>query len=603
MITPDRHRHEGEGLAGYSPPLLKPKRPARWAVFVALNLLTYLAACVLWHYLRSGQWVEFSAESYRRGLTPFVGHLLLNPVSIFANGWMGVVIVALLAMLMVVPLMTAVMYQLLLAMAFVVLLAVAGHAPLLALALAAACLMAARTRLRREYPFLAAAFALLPVCIYLYFAHVATDIDMLLPLQQWLLAVPLVAAVILALLAEFAVVLMARVTRFQPGVIWPVPLVLLPLAIGVFVWRVGPAELHYALLVADIHPSESLLRPQPVEAVLGPQGRGLNPQTRPVRIRDDLNQRRAKLTRRCRRFLEAHPDSDRAPSVVWILAEADSLQVDRSAARSDAFVSYTTAWPLPASAQDWRVLLEQYPASGPASLARHRLAVLHLRAIDADAPADRVAETVRSANQMLAEAERRIATIVQRREQSRSRIHTPLPSVPPAGEYARTLAHIRYLRWIMESNGVLPPRHSGQTYDPAAAGALGRMLAVNPAEPAYAERLQALMDSPPFRDGAMSDNLKIAIAKIEPSLPRRRAETLKAIAADERTDAAIEANFELGRMAMQRADPGAIGLREPEHYFGLVRKSPPNPFQEEAEAVLKLLDETSPDEDPTGDSS
>ncbi len=596
-MTPDRYRHDGEGLAGYSPPLLKPKGRARWIVFVALNLLTYLAACAFWHYLRSGRWVDFSGESYRRGLTPFVGHLMLKPVSIFAEPWMAAVIALLLALLIVLPLMTAVMYQLLLAMVFVVILAVVGHAPLLALALAAACLMAARTRLRRDFPFLAAAFGLLPVCVYLYFAHVATDVDMLLPLQQWLLAIPLVGAVAVALLAEFGVVMMARLTRFQPGVLWPVSLVLLPAAVGLFFWQIGPAELHYAMLVDAVRPREALLPPVPVGEILGPQASGLNRHTLPVRILDDLDQRRTHLTQQCRRWLQRFGDSPRRPEVAWMLAQAESLQVDRNALGPGEFITYTAAWPLPVSQPDWQALLDDYPNSDQAALARKALATLKLRSIEDTTPAKQVAVRVREAEQMLREAREQLGNIVKthRDQANPSRVLAPLPPVPATGEYVQALKEVRYLLWVMDSNAVLPPRQSGQPYDATPARALAAWLRVNPYQPAYAERLQALASEEAYGNTRLGDNLAIAVAKRETNL-RRRAEALMEIAADERTDAAIEAYFELGRIAMQTAAAQYIrpflGLKDAKYYFQRVLAAPPSPFQDQARADLQWLEET-----------
>lgn len=605
-MTPERHRHHGEGLAGYSPPLLKPKGRARWCAFVALNLLIYVAACVFWHYLRSGQWTDFSAQSYRRGLTPFVGHLMLKPVSIFAEPWMAVVIGLLLSLLILMPLMTAVMYQLLLAMGFVLVLGIIGHAPLLALAMAAACLMAARTRLRRDFPFLAAAFGLLPVCVYLYFAHVATDVDMLLPLQQWLLAVPMVAAIALTLLAEFAVVMMARVTRFQPGVLWPVALVFLPAAIGVFFWQVGPAELHYAMLIDRVGPGERLIQPVPISDVLGASGQGLNRHTLPARIGDDLAQRRAELSAACRQWLERFPDSPRRATVLWILAQAESLQVDQNALESGAFVIYSASWPLANSRPAWQGLLDAYPKSDPAALARRALALLELRSLRSDTPPAVVAEKVRQAEQWLAQAQDQLRDIVrQRQEASPTRVLAPLAPLPGAGEYVEALREVRYLRWLIQGNDVLPPRQSGQPYDPQPAKVLAAWLRVNPAQPAYAERLQALAAQAPAKDSGLADNLRLAIAKVEPNL-RRRTEAMIEIANDERTDAAIEANFELGRIAMQTARAQYIrpfvGLKNAETYLNLVLAAPPNPFQDAAETDLKWLEEMPEDsgERPAG---
>jgi hypothetical protein len=508
-------------------------------------------------------------------------------------------------MLVVLPLMTAVMYQLLLAMGFVAILAVVGHAPLLALAVAAACLMAARTRLRRDYPFLAAAFGLLPICVYLYFAHMATDVDMLLPMQTWLLAVPLIGAVVLMLLAEFATVLMARLTRFQPGVLWPVSVVLLPTAVALLVFQVGLAELHYALLIETVRPGDALLTPRPQADILGPDARGLNRTTRQVRIDDDLQQRRDTFIEECDRFLNRYGESAWAPSVAWIRAEAASLQVDRSSSIAPIpdYIVYVSNWPRTGSRTRLQQLLEDYPASNQAAIARLKLALLDIRNIDASTDADTVASMVRDAYQRLVEAENKLLSVIdEQRDQDTSRILVPLPHLPTTSYYASALDQASYLRWIIENNQILPPRHSGQPYDPKPARALAKLLSLNPYRPAYVERLQALADDESFLNSPMSDNLAIIIARLEPNL-RRRAEALLDIAADQRTDAAIEAHFELGRIAMQTDNDVVepfVDLQPPQFYFQQVLAAPTSPFQAKAARDLRWLKETAP---PAGEAT
>mgnify|MGYP001488237628 CR=1 FL=1 len=63
---------------------------------------------------------------------------------------------------------------------------------------------------------------------------------------------------------------------------------------------------------------------------------------------------------------------------------------------------------------------------------------------------------------------------------------------------------------------------------------------------------------------------------------------------DERTDAAIIANFELGKLAMRTAEAPDIGrlvkgLKTPEEYFRIVIAAPENPYQQKAAELLASL--------------
>ena len=57
--------------------------------------------------------------------------------------------------------------------------------------------------------------------------------------------------------------------------------------------------------------------------------------------------------------------------------------------------------------------------------------------------------------------------------------------------------------------------------------------------------------------------------------------------------AAIEANYELGRLVMNNADAPALtlieGLKSPRAYFELVVAAPPNPWQNTAGRYLSLI--------------
>jgi hypothetical protein len=549
---------------------------------MALNLSVFAGVNLFWQYLHTGQWADFSTATLRQAMILPLGEILLEPLSIFSCPWMIVVIGVLLAVVIAVPLCMAVMYQLLLAMVFVVMVAVLGGAPMLALSLAAGCLISARTQWRRSFPFLAILLGLIPVAIYLYLVtYAGLDTSLLPPLQRWILAVPFLLAMVLAIVAGGATVVMARLMKFQPGVIWPV-LLLLPAVVGLFYAKIGPDELHYALIRRDIAPAEAVFAAMPKEQWVHSHGAGLNEQTLQTRILEDMAGRKKSLRQRCEQFLARYPKSRRAPAVAWLGAQCQSVQLDFQGLESK-LVSYTASYPQPASEATWRELLDEYPQADQAALALWRLGVLSLRKAADEENDDNALKQVALAETMLREAQRQLETVAERQRQETGTgggvIFLQSSSLPAEQDYAEALLAVEVLRWKMQQNDVLT--------DPKCARAMAGLMGTNPYDQNYAQLLKDLATDPTYQNTKMADNLRMAVARSKINLYRRAAE-IKQIADDERTDSAIEANYELGRISMQSVSAPLIRLelRAPEEYFTIVVAAPPNPWQARAAGEL-----------------
>ena len=124
-------------------------------MFLVVNLAAFAVVSAFWQYLSTGRWVDFSPSAYRHDLATGAGQMLLEPLSVFRYPWMMLASGLLLATLLVVPVMVSVLYRLPLAGLFVLVLAGVGHAPVLALTVALGCVLATRTTLRSDMPFLA----------------------------------------------------------------------------------------------------------------------------------------------------------------------------------------------------------------------------------------------------------------------------------------------------------------------------------------------------------------------------------------------------------------------------------------------------------------
>ena len=566
-------------------PLLRKVGRTRTVVFLTLNLIGFAMANAFWRYLATGQWFRFATAEYHRELVSPLGALFVGPLSIFTHPWMIPVLSLLLGLVIVVPILVAVLYRQLHAMLFVLVVAVLGHGPVLALAQAVGCVVATRTRLRSEMPFAAALLGMVPLGLYVYvFAFAAVDFPAALPLQRWVLSLPAVIAMVVAILATAVVLLLAKVTAFRPGVVWPVLVVFLAGPMALFHIKIGADELEYTLIANRLAPSDAVFHSVTLDSwrqshsARRAGGLGLE-----ALVNRDLDRRKQALADKCQAFLETHRHSDRAPAVLWIQAQLRSLLLDDVAFRGE-LVKYSAAHPLQASAPLWRRLLHEHRGAPQAALAAWRLGELALRrgqAKQADEFLRDAAERLRS---LLAQ------TPAEDRPERTPRIFSPAASVPAdrgLEYYEEALFALERLIWLMEQNNVLT--------DARCAEAMAAYLDLNPRNLGYSEGLFFLAAE--YEDTKMEDNLKLAVALAD----RNRydqANALMSLADYELTDAAIEASFALGGLTMRTIDAPALALDEklkkPEEYFKAVVAARENPWQQRAAEHLAWLKKAQP---------
>ena len=558
-------------------PLLRPMSPWRTAVFLAVNLAGFVAVNAFWQYLSRGWWWDFSLEAYRQDLATPLGEMFLRPLSLFAYPWMIPVTGLLLAVVIFVPPVLAILDRLVYAGVFVLVVAVIGHAPVLAVVLALGCFLAARTSLRSDMPFVAALLGMLPVAGYLYlFSFLGSDSGAVVPLQRLLLAVPLLVAAVAAVLASAAVLALASLTGFRPNVVWPVLVLLLAAPAALFYTRIGPDQLDYALIANDLAPGDAIFEPVALEAWRrANQAEGMNPTTLRVRLQDDLQRRQDRLLARCRTFLGKYPGSIRAPGILWVMGQAASLQLDAPALEI-GLVKYTAAHPLAGSEAVWRELADKHGQSFQAALALWRIGELSMRHQQSLDTYDLLSRAVQRLSVIAPPAG--TDTDVPPTAQA----FPPPADVPGPRYYAEAMFSVRRLLWLLEHNDVLG--------DAVSAEAMAAILEANPCELNYCQRLAELAGK--YEHTPLGDNLKLVVAMATPNL-YERAEMLIQLAKDARYDVAVEANYELGRLTMRTGQAPALplveNLKKPQEYFEMVTAAPPNPWQQPAWEHLASL--------------
>ena len=558
-------------------PLLQPAGHMRTAIFMVINLACFVTVNALWRYLSTGSWFDFSPQAYQQDLATPLADTLVYPLNIFTHPWMIPVIALMLAMIVFTPIIMAILYRLLYSGLFIAAIVLVGHAPLLALTMGLACALAGRTRFRSDMPFLAAIIALLPVGVYLYFfAFLAADTAAALPMQKLVLAAPLIGAAVVAVIVFAFVLWLARLAKYRPGFLAPVLVVLLTIPPVIFHLRIGADELEYSLITSRLAEGDAVFEPMAMETWSRTRGaEGLNPQTLKDCVKDDLQSRQQELIGRCEKFLARHGSSSRRSSILWVLAQAKSLELDDTALEI-GLVKYTAAFPHEDSEDSWRRLLADGGESPHSALARWRLGVLAMRR-----------KNVAEALDLLMAAHKELDKMVEhnpaRLEATRTEeIFSPAASVPSSRYYAEADFSVKKLLWLIQVNDV--------TRDDSSVEALAAYLAVDPAKAGYFDQLGALAGK--YERTRLGDNLKLAFALANPNL-YERAEALILLANKPGSDAAVEANYELGRLTMQTSQAPALplveGLKGPREYLELVKQAGDNPWLPIAEQRLAML--------------
>ena len=568
--THDYDHHRG------SRPLLRETGSLRGVLFVGASLLEFVVLNAFMFHVASGRWLDFSISGYRRSLGTPLGEIFLHPLSIFSHPWMIVVTGMLVAGVVFVPIMVAVLYRLWVSALFVAAVVVMGHSPLLAGCLAVGCVVAGRTGLRSNLPFLAMLSGLgAATGVYLLLRYVLLPggADQGLPsLRGAVLYLPLILGLVLVVVCGAAALALAKWTRYRPGVIWPVLLAMAAAPVAVFYGMVGPAELDYALIAAELAPADALFvaidettTPGVAGAQPGKAGPAVSPGGQAA-----LEQRRQRLMAACEQFLRRYPRSPRAPAVKWIHATA----VDVRMLGSGRGARWAYVGPSIQSLGLWRELAERYPESPQSLVAQHRLGIVAVRQ-------ERLAKAIehlRTAQQRL------VQHLAAQRQQADRRwrgAFAPAESLPGLEYFRRELAEVDETIWLIEANW----RPDGGDAD---LRALAEYMKLRPFREVDAEELGALAVA--LASTTMADNFRLAATMAEPD-PTTRAERLAELA-EGVSESAITANYELGLLAMRTQQTEAwrqAGLKTAADYFKVVVTSPANPYIEPAGKRLAWL--------------
>lgn len=504
--------------------------------------------------------------------------MLLAPLSIFVYPWMILVAGLLMAAVAFMPIMVAVLYRLWVSFVFIGIVAAVGHAPVLGAFLAAGAVLAARTRLRSDMPFLATLLGLTLPTVYFYLFCLAVPHELHSPAQRLVLYSPYLLALVSAIGGAAIVLVMARLTRYRPGVVWPIALVLIILPLALFFTCVGPAELDFAVLAQRMPAGDAVFPAVNVEDFLarqGNDGRKGDLTWVAAKARLEMEQARDRLLADCDRYLCGRGCVVHGAEVLWLRATLQDVRLDE-ASLAQGIIRYSSAGLSKASVGSWIELVERYPQSPQAMVAHERLAIDALR--NARLPAG-----VEHLDKALAMLEEHFAQPVAPAPEGMWDQVFVTEEIPGDDGYREALADGVRVQWLLQQNSVSPE----QARNVAAFAAYMKLW---PGRNASAADLAELAQA--CRDTDLDDNYQYLAALGEKSELLRACKLAEVVQTGH--DAAIMACYELGRLAMLPANGDSpawrkAGLQDAAFYFNQVCSAPANPYQTAAREQLGWL--------------
>jgi hypothetical protein len=560
-------------------PLLRPTSPLRTWIFMTITFGGFLLVNSFWLYISGGRWVSFHPAAYWHDLVQPLGETFLTPLNVITHKWMIAVSGLVLGLMVFVPIIMSVLYRLSWAVPAVIIVALVGHAPILALTLALGCMLAARTPLRSDMPFVAMVLGYLPPGLYLMLFSFLGSESTALPVEQLLLKAPLLVALVAAVLSGAVVLSLARLTDYRSGVVWPVVSVLVAAPMLLFFLLVGGDELEYSLLTARLSPTDTLLESLPLKEWRERNHIPNMPAKDLLRVaQEDLRLQKDHLGRQCDQFLDQYRKSDRAAAVQWVRAQLTSLSVDTQALAGGE-VKYDASYVSDESASSWTTLAKEYGSRPQGALAQWHLAELALRE-------GNISDTLAH----LRDGDQKLGKLLARRH--REKAPSPADLNPFTGSalvprlvcYQIAQSQVQQWLWILDQV------HAEQ--DAPSAQALRDWRRLNPLVQEYFGQLDKLLAS--CINTNMADVLRLALALADRDMDRRLM-VLAALASQPKSPAYVQANFELGELALRLTSPRP-GLKTAKEYFQAVVDAGENPWKDQAVSRLSSL--TAPKEQP-----
>jgi len=544
-----------------------------------INLVLY---CLLNVYILRIQTGLYFSQRNPYPADQTLSELLLAPLNIFHFPTHVIVIGLLMALLCVVPILVAQLYNLLYAVPFVLAALFLGHNHIVALALFISAAAAGFEPLRFKSKFVAALLCLTPEILYwIIFRGPNHESNVL----RWaVLYAPWGIALLMSVILFAVTLAIGHFVRYRPGVIAPLVGLFLAGTVTLFHMTIGMPERDFQAYVYRYSPDqidafqsrsivplleketaerlerEPYLKADTVKEQLRRQWRqaylitrlGVPGSEASLALREVVKFFYAKYNadERIAKFIASYPHDPRVADALYYRALLKDVAVDLPTLRDKDMLRFYHDVPNAESEVYWRDLLERFGDADVSVEARWRVA----RLVAARKPASLAEEFhFAEALALLDQGEERACALLERHRRRRGQgkrevgwFHDVF-SKPPAPLNESDVLNLRHriarLRRLIgpENHGALRPHRER----------LADLVSLDPHQLDYADRLQELLLNAPKAD-PLIDNIELAQALLvnDPDVRQGRLADLAQRYHDR--DAGVEAMFELAQLLIEK---------------------------------------------------
>jgi hypothetical protein len=545
-----------------------------------LNLLLYALLNMFYLRLRTGSWMATNGANGSKLLID----QLLAPLDIFFFPTYIIVIGMIMALVCVVPILTAQLYNLLHAVPFVLAVWFLGDNTVLSLCLFVSCAVASFEPLRFKSKFVASLLCLLPEI--LYFIIFGGDNPEQEVLRWAVLYAPWGMAFLIGVLVFGLVLGIGHFVRYRPGVLTPIFGLLLAGMVVLFHYTIGMSERDFQADVYRYSPSQvSEFRNRSIAPLLEEelaQRLKQEPYLNADNVKEQLRRewRQAYLARRLGFFGDLDPtsrasresfefyrakvnsidhidsfmgrysDDPRVSAALYYKALLFDLSVDLTILRDEDALRFYHDFPMPESQKIWRLLLDSFDQTTVSIEARLRLA-LQLAGQKPQKSTDSF--KFKEAQQLLDEAQVLCAAFLQKQQENTPRqsystswLGDVFRKPPPAlTDEELSLLQVRMARLqmlISKENRTGHIQHEQR---------LAEFVSLNPHQLNYPDRLQELMSKSPQPD-PLIDNIELAQAMLIKNTDDRITKLSDLTERYPDRDGGVEAMLELAQILLEK---------------------------------------------------
>ena len=218
-----------------------------------LALAAYCLTCLLWSKVLTGSILSWNLNYFTSTRFWDLGPAIAAPISIFEYPWQILVLGTLMGVLAIVPVLISQLMSFSYSILFILAAGFLAGLPGLAVALLISCVAVACRPLRFRSRFISVALCTAPLLLYWgYFGRVSSAE----PLQFGFSFAPWVCAWLVGLAMAGVVLGIGHFTRYKPGLVWLVTLIVLVAASVEFEMKIGFDELDYQLYIAKNDPEK-----------------------------------------------------------------------------------------------------------------------------------------------------------------------------------------------------------------------------------------------------------------------------------------------------------------------------------------------------------